>query len=107
MTSRGAVRTVLPTAGLARSRWAWACAAAPMRSNAVRVSRNLRMSASGRAAEQRPSDRVREYIVEIEVQLDHAADAGAACGIDRDDRLEPDLEGVGGEDHAGIDRAGG
>src|SRR5580704_4426614 len=56
-------------------------------------------------AEQRPADSPREHIVEVEVQLRDGADAGAARPIDRDDRLDPDLEIIADPDHAGIDRA--
>src|SRR5436305_12639129 len=58
-------------------------------------------------AEDRLSDRCRENVVEIEVQLRHRADAGAARAVDRDDRLERDLEVVPDPDHPRIDRAGG
>ena len=44
------------------------------------------------AAEDRLADGGREHVVEIEVELRHRADAGAAGAIDRNDRLEADLE---------------
>src|ERR1700679_316741 len=62
---------------------------------------------SRRAAEQRLSDRGREHVVEIKVQLPENADAGAAGAVHRHLRFETDLEVATDPDHARIDRAGG
>src|ERR1022692_1709119 len=48
----------------------------------------------GGSAEQRRADRSWKKVVEIDVELHHPADAGAALAVDRHDRLHGDLEGV-------------
>src|ERR1700745_4098318 len=58
------------------------------------------------STEQRLSERAREDVVEIEVELPDRPDAGAARVIDRNDRLEADLEVASDPDHARTDRAG-
>src|SRR4029077_8620300 len=60
-----------------------------------------------RAAEQRLADAARVDVVEIEVQLRDDADIGSTLPVDRDQRLDTDLEGVTDPQHPGIDGAGG
>src|SRR5215831_11349912 len=117
-TSRGAFATALPTAGLARSSIAWACAAMPL--NAIASNERIRTRSrigvtsefellwrSRAAAEQRPADRCREHIIEIKMQLAEETDAGAAGVIHWDHRLSTHLEIGADPDHTRIDRAGG
>src|SRR5262249_49260135 len=59
------------------------------------------------AAEQRPADRGREYVVKIKVQLAEEADAGAAGMVHRKHVLNTDLEIAADPYHTRIDRAGG
>src|ERR1700757_2652432 len=102
-TSVGGVCTVLPTAGLARSRNACACAAPapahPSTPARARPDRVRWVTASPR--EDRPPDRVREQVVEIEMQLKQRADAVALALPIGNDRLGADLIILPGPDHAG------
>src|SRR5258708_5424678 len=65
-----------------------------------------RSCGSDGAAEDRLADRGGEQVVEIDVQLRQRTDIASAVTIDRNDRLEPDLEVIADVDHAGIDGAG-
>src|SRR5262245_57759617 len=58
------------------------------------------------AGEDRPADRRREDVVEIEVQLADHADAAAAGAVDRYDRLDAELEVLAGPQDARIDGTG-
>src|SRR5579863_10055533 len=58
-------------------------------------------------ADERLSDRLREHVVEIEMELAEHADTAAARAVDRNDRLDTDLEIASDPDNARIDRAGG
>ena len=63
---------------------------------------------SGRCpAKQRPPDGGREDVVEIKMQLAENADAVATCPVDRELRLQPDLEIATDPDHTWINGAGG
>src|SRR4030095_4476185 len=99
----GAILTVLPTRGSARSRKAWPDAALDPNSSAVttRVAR----SPFTLPAKERPSQRVREEIIEEEVDL--AADAHVlACPlVHRHDCFEPELEIFTRPDDTGVHRA--
>src|SRR5260370_10927711 len=65
-----------------------------------------RFCGSDGAAEDRLADRGGEQVVEIDVQLRQRADIASAVAVDRNDRLQPDLEVIADVDHAGIDGAG-
>jgi hypothetical protein len=59
------------------------------------------------ATEQRPTNRGREHVVQIKMQLAQETDAGAAGMVHRDDGLRSDLEVSAHPDHPWIDRADG
>src|SRR5215472_17996216 len=56
-------------------------------------------------SEEGTPERIRENVVEIKVQLDHAAEPVTARRIDRDDRLGADLVVLPRPDHPRLDRA--
>src|SRR5690242_17933409 len=100
-SSRGAVFTVLPTRGSARSRRAWAWAVTlPKSTSSARLEMKDRMHMSvprcppagrHRAGKKRLADAPREKVVEINVHLSDHTDIGAALTVDRNDSLDADL----------------
>src|SRR5579872_359678 len=71
------------------------------------VSSKGQLTGTRRSAEQWLSDAPREHVVEIEMQLSNDPNAGAALAVDRDHRLQPDLEITSDPDDAGVDGASG
>src|SRR3954452_5499255 len=58
------------------------------------------------ASEDGPAERMRENVVDVEVQLRDKADAVAAALVHRKNRLGGELDMLPGPDEAGIDRPG-
>src|SRR5258708_2171584 len=100
-TSLGGVCTVLPTAGLARSRKACASAAPAQahRSAPARTREDRLRWVMASPREDRPPDRVGEQVVEVEMQLQQRAHAVALAFAIGNDRLGADLEILPGPDH--------
>jgi hypothetical protein len=101
--SDGEAATVPPTGGTAWSRNAWARAAVADRPAEITAKKREPFHAS--IPEERPADRVREEVVEIEMQLDDTAIPVTGQPRRRDDRFGSDLHIQSSPNDPRLDRA--